>query len=235
MEMKRSVGAPIEQFRQLSTPVVASAIENFNVRLPNTGFADSHVRSIFPDLPPMAGYAATVRVRSASPPMEGDGYHYARTDWWDHILSIPAPRVVVLEDLDHPPGLGAFIGEVNASILMALGCAGVVTNGGVRDLNEIRSLRFPLFAGNLCVSHSYAHISDFGGQVVVGGLEIRPGDLIHGDLHGVQTIPLEIADKVPAVAHELLHKRRRLTTLCQSADFSVDELRKAVKEPHGKP
>ena len=75
--------------------------------------------------------------------MEGDGYHYARTDWWNHILTIPAPRVVVLEDLDDPPGLGAFIGEVNANIFLALGCVGLVTNGAVRDLNEVRSAGFP--------------------------------------------------------------------------------------------
>ncbi len=144
------------------------------MRLPNTGFADSHIRCIFEELPPMVGHAATARIRSASPPIEGDGYHYARTDWWNHILSVPPPRVVVLEDLDHPAGLGAFIGEVNANILMALGCAGLVTNGAVRDLNEVHSIGFPMFAGNASVSHSYAHIFDFGGPVVVGGLEVQP-------------------------------------------------------------
>lgn len=231
MNAKQTAVAPIEQFRQLSTCIVASAIEIFNVRLPNTGFADSHIRCIFEELPPMVGHAATARIRSASPPIEGDGYHYARTDWWNHILSVPPPRVVVLEDLDHPAGLGAFIGEVNANILMALGCAGLVTNGAVRDLNEVHSIGFPMFAGNASVSHSYAHIFDFGGPVVVGGLEVHPGDLVHGDLHGVQTVPLEIADKVPAAAQELLRKRQRLARLCHSPDFSVDQLRNAVKEP----
>ena len=234
MEAKRPRVAAVEEFRQLSTCIVSSAIENFRVRLPNTGFADSHIRCIFEDLPPMAGYAATARIRSASPPMEGDGYHYARTDWWDHILSIPSPRVVVLEDLDRPSGLGAFLGEVNANILTALGCAGVVTNGSVRDIREIRPLCLPLFAGNVAVSHAYAHIFDFGGSVVVGGLEIHPGDLIHGDLHGVQTIPLEIADRVPAAAREIQKERDRVVRLCHSADFSVEQLRSAVKGEHRK-
>ncbi len=174
MDANRLAIAVIEQLRQLSTCVVSSAIESFHVRLPNTGFADSRIRSILGNLPPMVGYVATGRIRSAAPPMEGDGYRYARTDWWDHILSIPAPRVIVLEDLDDPPGLGAFVGEVNANIFRALGCVGLVTNGAVRDVNEVRSIGFPLFAANFSVSHAYAHIADFGGPVSVGGLELRP-------------------------------------------------------------
>lgn len=223
--------ALLEQFRRLSTCVVASAIESFRVRLPNTGFADASVRCIFEDRPPVVGYAATARIRSAAPPMEGRGYYYERTDWWNHILTMPAPRIVVIEDVDDPPGLGAFIGEVNASILLALGCAALVTNGAVRDLNAVSSTPFQMFAGNVAVSHAYAHIFDFGGTVKVGGLEIHPGELIQGDRHGVQTIPLEIASKVPSAAREIVLRRHHLVGLCRSGEFSIDKLRKAIQEP----
>ena len=221
----------IDQFRGLSTSVVASAIEFFRVRLPNTGFCDSTVRCIFQDRQPVVGYAATARVKASKPPMERFGYSYERTDWWNHILSIPAPRVVVIEDLDQPSGLGAFVGEVNSNILLALGCVALVTNGAVRDLNEVRPSGFQMFAGNVSVSHAYAHILDFGGPIVVGGLAINPGDLIHGDLNGVQTIPPEIADQVPAVAQKIQQRRQRLIQSCRSANFSVDELRKAIEVP----
>src|SRR5271170_6466400 len=146
--------ALLEELRGLSTCVVASAIETFGVRLPNAGFADSRVRCIFPDLPAIVGYAATARIRSATPPMEG-GTYYCRTDWWREIGSMPAPRIVVMEDVDNPPGLGAFVGEVHANILKALGCAGVVTNGAVRDLPEVHAIQFPIFAGNVSLSHGY--------------------------------------------------------------------------------
>ena len=195
--------AHLERFRHLSTCVVASAIEGFRVRLPNTGFANSSVGCVFPDLPVMIGYAATAKVRSSSPPMEGRGYYYERTDWWNHILTIPAPRVVVIQDMDHPPGLGAFIGEVNANILLALGCSGMVTNGGVRDLNAVKAMPFQMFAGNVSVSHAYAHVFDFGGTVEIGGLTIRPGELIQGDRHGVLSVPLEIAAVSMSVALEI--------------------------------
>lgn len=223
--------AQLDELRQLSTAVTASAIETFGVRLHNTGFADSRIGCVFKEASPVVGYAATARIRSAEPPMEKHSYfYYDRTDWWNHILTIPAPRIVVIEDIDERPGLGAFVGAVHAQILQALGCVALVTNGSVRDLPEIRSTGFQLFASNVAVSHAYAHVFDFGGKVRVGGLDVVPGDLIQGDPHGVQTIPLEIADKVPAAAREILKRRKRLADLCRSPDFSVKKLEEIMKQ-----
>jgi len=212
-----------------STCVVSSAIERFDVRLRNTGFADSRIRCIFPELPPLAGFAVTARIRSSAPPMEGGGY-YERTDWWDHVLSIPGPRVAVIEDVDDPPGLGAFIGEIHANILRALGCVAVITNGAVRDIPQVRETGLQMFAGNVSVSHAYAHVFDFGGVVHLGQLRINPGDLLHGDLHGVNRIPIAVADRIPAVAREIVEKRRKLTEFCRSESFNRAALQAAVRE-----
>jgi 4-hydroxy-4-methyl-2-oxoglutarate aldolase len=222
----------LEQYRRLTTCMVASAIETFRVRLPNIGFASSDIRCIFEDQPPMVGYAATARMRSSNPRMEaGKSYdYYDRTDWWNNILSIPAPRVIVIEDVDDPPGTGALVGEVHANILLALGCVGVVTNGAVRDLPDIRPTEFQMFAGNVSVSHAYAHIFDFGSAIEVGGLEVRPGDLIHGDCHGVQTVPLDIASEVPEVAREIRQRRQHLIGLRRSSDFTLERLRQAIRD-----
>ena len=224
--------AQLEQFRRLSTCLVASAIETFRVRLPNTGFANSSIKCIFKDQPAMAGYAATARMRSSSPRMEASKSYdyYDRSDWWNNIQTIPAPRVVVIEDVDTPPGLGAFVGEVHANILLALGCIGIVTNGAVRDLSDIQPTEFQMFAGNVSVSHAYSHIFDFGGAVQVGGLTVRPGDLIHGDCHGVQIVPQEIAEKIPAAAREIRQRRQDLVGLRRSAGFTLDRLRQAIRD-----
>lgn len=219
----------LAEFRALSTCVVASAIETFDVRLHNRGFTDSRLRCMFPELPTAAGYAATARMRSSDPPMEGRSY-YDRGAWWDSLLKIPAPRVVVIEDVDSTPGLGAFIGAVHANILLALGCVAVVTNGGVRDLPDVRQSRLQVFAGNVSVSHAYAHVFDFGGTVEIAGLTVHPGDLIHGDLHGVQTVPHEIAGLVPGRALEIVKARKELIAFCHSNDFSIAKLRERVKE-----
>jgi 4-hydroxy-4-methyl-2-oxoglutarate aldolase len=221
--------ACLDQLRAVSGCVVASAIEPFGVRLRNKGFTDSRLHCIFNELPPVVGYAATARIRTSDPPMEGHSY-YDRRDWWDSLLKIPAPRVVVIEDMDKYPGLGAFIGEVHANILRALGCVGLVTNGAVRDLPQVNRIGFQMFAGNVSVSHAYSHVFDFGHTVEIAGLTVRPGDLIHGDLHGVQTIPLEIAEHVPARALTILERREELNSFCRSDKFSLPNLYRKIQE-----
>ncbi len=215
--------------RRLDTCKVANAIETFGVRLRNEGFADSSLRCMFEQLPPMVGYAVTTRVRTSVPPMGGDNYH-DRTDWWNYLLTIPAPRVVVVQDVETKPGLGSLVGEVHANILNALGCVGLVTNGAVRDLNAIESTGFQFFAGHVAVSHAYAHIFEFGSAVEVGGLKIQPGDLLHGDRHGVLSIPKEIAADIPAVAAAQYEKERKVIGLCRSPNFSVEKLREVIRE-----
>jgi len=219
----------VEQLRAFSTCVVSSAIETFGLRLPNVGFADARVRCMFPDLPTIAGYAATARMTSASPPMEGGTYH-SPADWWQKILAIPAPRIAVIQDLDHPPGLGAFVGEVHANILQGMGCAGLVTNGAVRDLREVCAISFPMFAGNVSVSHAYSHVSGYGTTVEVGGLKVHPGDLLMADVHGVLSIPREIAARVPHVAKEIVRRRSCLIENCRNEGFQPETLEEACQE-----
>lgn len=214
---------------KFDTCTISNAIETFDIRLRNTGFADASIHCMFEDAPPMVGYAATARLRSGTAPIAGRRFH-DRTDWWNSILETPAPRIVVLEDLDKPPGLGAFIGDAHAAILMALGCVGYVTDGAVRELPGIRQLGLQVFAGNVAVSHAYAHIFDFGSTVKVGGLEVRPGTLLHGDRHGLLTVPRRIAPEIPAVAEKLQQTERRVIEFCRSSEFSVEKLRQLIKE-----
>jgi 4-hydroxy-4-methyl-2-oxoglutarate aldolase len=226
--MRQLAPAQLEQLRQLDSCTVANAVETFDARLRNKGFADSGIHCIFKDFPPMVGYAATIRIRTSEPPMEGQSYYY-RLDWLDHVASIPQPRVLIVEDSDKFPGLGSYIGDVHANILVAMGCVGVVTNGAVRDVPATRALHFQMFARNLSVSHAFAHMLDFGKPVEVGHMPVRPGDLIHGDRHGVQTIPLEIADKIPVVAQEICAQEEEIIRLCQSPGFTLEKLRAEVQ------
>jgi 4-hydroxy-4-methyl-2-oxoglutarate aldolase len=221
--------AQLEQLHGIDTCTVSNVIETFGVRVRDEGFADSSVRSIFPHFPPMVGYAVTGTIRTAVTPTVVHGY-YDRTDWWNHLLTVPEPRVIVVQDIDKEPGLGAFLGEVHANILRALGCVGAVTNGAVRDLPAVEAIGFQLFAGHVAVSHAYAHIVEFGSTVEVGGLTVRPGDLIHGDRHGILSIPLQIAAEIPSVAARIVETEKRIVSLCQSPQFSLEKLRTLLKE-----
>jgi len=214
----------LERIRRYDTPTVANAIETFDVRPRTAGFASSAIRSIFPGLGIMLGYAVTARARANQP---SDG-NYSRHGWWDAVAAAPSPRVAVIQDLDEPP-VGAFWGEVQANIHRALGCVGAVTNGGVRDLLEVEPLGFHYYAGSVMVSHAYVHMVDFGTPVSIGGLEIQPGDLVHADRHGVQVIPPEIARDIPAACEKIVAHERTIISLCQSPEFSLDALKRAVR------
>jgi len=219
----------LETLRQLDACTLANAIETFQERLRNEGFADGSMRCLFPQLKPMVGYAATIKIRGSAPPMAAS--HYPdRTDWWDYIQSLPSPRVVVVQDVATRVGLGSLLGVVHMNILHALNCVGAVTNGSVRDLPAAHGLGFQLFTGGVAVSHAYVHIVEFGGPVEVAGLKINSGDLIHGDQHGIQTIPLSIAAQLPGEAARLQEGEQALIALCQSPAFSLEKLRAALEK-----
>ena len=217
----------LEALRRLDTCTVANAIETFQERLRNEGFADHTIRCLFPRLHPMLGYAATIKIRGSAPPTAGKLYR-ERTDWWDYVLSLPAPRVVVIQDIATRTGLGSLVGAVHMNILRTLRCEGVVTNGSVRDIPAAESACFHYFAQGPSVSHAYVHITEMGEPVEIGGLKIKSGDLLHGDVHGVQSIPLDIAGQIPEVAAKIIAKEQTLIALCRSPEFSLEKLRTAV-------
>jgi 4-hydroxy-4-methyl-2-oxoglutarate aldolase len=217
----------LESLRRWDSCTLANAIETFHARLRNEGYVDHTVRCLFPRMRPMLGYAATVRIRGSAPPTVGHPYP-DRTDWWDYIVSLPEPRVVVVQDMAARVGLGSLVGAVHMNILLALRCVGVVTNGSVRDVPAAEGAGFHLFAGGLSVSHAYVHIVDIGHPVEIGGLRIQSGDLLHGDLHGVQCIPRDLASQIPRVAARIAATEQRLIALCRSPGFSLDQLRDAV-------
>lgn len=218
----------LESLRQFDSCMVANAVEKFKVRLRNAGFTDASIHCMFPDAPPMVGYAVTARLRTGDPPITGKTFR-DRTDFWNQVLDVPAPRILVLEDMDHPPGRGAFIGDVHAAILKALGCAGYVTNGAARELPSVRKMGIQVFAGNAAVSHAYAHIFDVGAAISVGGMQVQPGDLLHGDQHGLLTVPLEIAPDIPRVALAMKSEEQKVIDFCRSSSFSVAKLQELMK------
>src|SRR5579863_7282577 len=210
--------------RTVDTCTISNAIETFGVRMRDDGYIQHPVRCLFPELETMVGYAVTGRIRTAAPPISRICY-YQRTDWWEYVARFPGPKVLVLADVDHAPGTGAFVGEIHAEIGRALGCVGYVTNGVVRDLPALERNRFQCFAAGVCVSHAYGHIVDFGEPVEIGGQKIVPGDILQGDQHGVQSIPGDISTaQLAAAVRAIQELERELIGVCRAPDFSVEKL-----------
>ncbi|MBI3625334.1 MAG: RraA family protein, partial [Candidatus Rokubacteria bacterium] len=214
--------------RKISSPSVANAIETFKLRSRSLGFMSPEIRALFPERGPQAGYAVTALIRAEAEPQEG---HRASVfAWWDYVLSLPAPRVIVVHDLDDPRGQGAQWGEVQANIHKALGCVAVVTDGAVRDLDEVRALGFQFAAAHVSVSHAWVHMVDFGLPVKVGGLWVRPGDVLHGDQHGIVSIPHDIAARIPEGLAKVEAAERKIIAACRASDFTTEKLKAVYRD-----
>lgn len=220
--MEQLIDTELEALKAWPTPAIANAIETFDVRPRNQGFMLG-IRCLYPGFEPMVGYACTATMLADSPAPKRDRGSVLKH--WDNILATPGPRIAVIHDLDHPQCIGSLWGEVNANIHKALGCLGVVTDGGVRDLDEVEDLGFHFFAADVIPSHAYVHIVDAGIPVKIGGLVVNNGDLLHADKHGVVSIPHDIARDVPDACQKVEDGERRMINYCQSPDFDVENLK----------
>lgn len=144
---------------------------------------------------------------------------------WETVGAAPRPSIAVVQDLDHPPGRGCAWGDVSATIFKALGCVAAVTNGSVRDVPEMESIGFGLFAQGPTVGHANVRFVEVGTPVKVGGMVVRPGDLIHADGHGAMIIPGAIdMEELLRVAACVLAAEERVKRFCGSPAFDVAEL-----------
>lgn len=216
----------LETLRKIPSCSIANAIETFNYQPRNIGFMGPEIKSIFPNMGHMIGYAVTAKIVADAPP--SGHMNVARTEWVDEIMKIPAPRVLVLEDLDWPNPIGSFWGEVQANLHRALGAVGTVTNGGVRDLDEMQEVGFFAFASCVLVSHAYVHITDVGVPVKIGGLEVNPGDIVQGDQHGVIKVPRDLAADIPAAVKRVEDGEQELIGYANSEGFSVEGLKEML-------
>ena len=215
----------LEALGRYDSPTLSNAIETFDVRNRDDGYTGHEIRCMFPEMPPVVGLAATVGVRSHEPPINP----LEPAVLWKHVQSIRGPRILVAQDLDDEGGVGAMWGEVQATIFKALGCLAIATDGVVRDISEVRAMGLQLYARGTTASHAYAHFESAGHTVTIGGLAIRPGDIIHADQHGVLLVPPEIAARLPAAADKIIATEQKLIRWIRSEEFDpakLDEMRR---------
>jgi regulator of RNase E activity RraA len=187
---------------QYDTPTISNVIELFEIRPRSAGYMDGRIRACFPEMPPIAGYASTATMRTAFPRSQGDVYS-GLDEQIAHFAELPGPAIVVFQDLDEPP-VAATFGEVMCASYRCFGALGIVTSGPARDLDQVRRLGFAAFSNGVVCSHAYSHITSVHQPVRVGGIEVRPGDLLHADANGVCAIPESIASEVAHTAAEFV-------------------------------
>lgn len=211
------------------TPTVCNVIELFNVRPRNEGYMDARIRACFPELPPMVGFATTATFRASAP---ADTDAYSSLEGQAALFAeLPAPPIVVFEDLDDPIAAATF-GEVMCTTYQAFGAAGLITSGTGRDLEQIGALQFPVFTNGAICAHGYCHIPSIQVPVTVGGVRVNPGDLLHGDCNGVTSVPLDIAADVADACHPFMAAEAVIFDYLKTGDVTPDGLLQATTECH---
>ncbi|HZS04688.1 MAG TPA: RraA family protein [Blastocatellia bacterium] len=188
---RRLTHGELLELRRWNTPTIYNGWEQITAHDPGEdGFNPEEVHDFMPQMGPMVGYAVTLVVEPGNPV-----HKKSNSDAWGryrrYVAGVPGPKIVVVEDLDKPRVVGSFWGEINSNVHRALGCVGTVTDGAIRDLDEMTYAGFKALARRLCVGHAYSCPVRWDCEVEVFGRRVLPGQLIHADKHGFMAIPPE--------------------------------------------
>lgn len=177
------------KLKRWNTPTIYNGWEQITkADIAHDAFNLEETHDFMPDMGPMIGYAVTVVVEPSNAEHKEKK---PNNEYRQYIASVPGPKIVVVQDLDKPAVLGSFWGEVNSNIHRSLGCVGTITDGAIRDVDEMTNAGFKAIAQRLCVGHAHVCPIRWGCQVNAFGRVIKPGQLIHADKHGFLAIPPE--------------------------------------------
>jgi 4-hydroxy-4-methyl-2-oxoglutarate aldolase len=218
----------LDTLARYDSATVCNVIELFGIRPATAGYTGSAIRALYPELPPVVGLATTATFRSAYPSQDKDVY----LRFPEHLRAmqdLPTPRIVVTQDLDERPS-GAAVGEITCRAYQRFGCGALITNGAARDILQVGALKFPVFASTVNISHAHTRLEDIHVAVNINGLTVRPGDLLHADVNGVVSIPIEIAAGVAAACGDYMDVEQRVVAYLNRPDVTVEGYRRAEEQ-----
>ena len=183
------------KLKRWNTPTIYNGWEQITKHdIAGDAFNLEETHDFMPQMGPMIGYAVTVVIEASNPKHREN--KTCSQDYRRYVASVPGPKIVVVQDLDKPRVIGSLWGEVNSNTHRALGCVGTITDGAIRDVDEMTNAGFKALARRLCVGHAHVCPVRWDCEVEVFGRKILPGQLIHADKHGFLAIPKEDEDEL---------------------------------------
>ncbi len=219
--------ADLTTLAQWDTPTICNALEIVVPERRGHGFTTTPFSCLYPDMAPIVGLARTARIRAATPVDAGRGPGPDRVPYYSYVADGAMPRIVVIEDLDPTPGIGAFWGEVHTAVHKGLGALGCVTNGSYRDVAD-SAPGFQLLGGMVNPSHAFVHAVDFGGPVTVHGMQVVHDDVVHADRHGAVVVPAKAVTRIPEAVDLIARREAVILDAARRPDFSLDALKAAL-------
>ena len=217
----------IDQLKEIDTPTLSNAIEKLEVRNRISGFADRRLKCLFPELGVMCGVAVTAQVETIAPDSKG-GLDQEFVALCRALEACEDPGIIVFQEISGHPEFSAHCGEVMTTIFQRLGGIGLVSDCAVRDIAEVRSRKFHYFAAGKVASHGTFRVVRSQVPITVCGLQVAPGDLLHGDENGLIKVPEEDRDQLPHLADQVRHAESTLLDYVNSDGFTVEVLGKRL-------
>lgn len=179
------------ELRRWNTPTIYNGWEQITLQNPGQdAFNLEETVDFMPQMGAMVGRAITV-VCEPGNPVHKKQNSGAWSEYRRYVASVEGPKIVIVQDLDKPRTLGAFWGEVNSSVHRSFGCIGTITDGAIRDVDEMTHAGFKALARRMCVGHAYSCPVRWNCKVEIFGRRVEPGQLIHADKHGFMVIRAE--------------------------------------------
>jgi len=213
----------IEFLQSVDSPTLSNAIETLRLRPRDKGFAPVQIRCLFPELGRLCGYAVTAQVETVTRLHATE--ERAFLELFQAVEDAPKPAVVAFQEIGGHSDYAAHCGEVMATAFTRLGAVGLVSDCGVRDLPEMRALGFRCFARGAVVSHAHFKIVRVGVPIQILGMEIAPGDLLHGDENGVLQVPAAALPDLRQAVERVRTRERRVMDVMRAPGFTAGALK----------
>jgi 4-hydroxy-4-methyl-2-oxoglutarate aldolase len=157
-------------------------------------YTDRRVECMYPDLGPRVGHAVTCVYGMPDPGFDELSF----IDVADALETSPAPTVLALEQ-DFPDEVADEVGLTGGNMttaMQSLGCVGCVTDGPVRDIEEVRPMEFQYLATGTAPGHGEMAVHAVNVPVSISGMDVAPGELVHMDSNGAVKFPADRLDDV---------------------------------------
>lgn len=174
------------QLREIGTCAISDAMKNFNTM-------HHHIKPVDEEIK-FAGNAVTVRMRSADNLMLHKAIELAQDG-----------DVIVVDTCGSESN--SILGEMMTRTALKNGVVGIVIDGGIRDILELKKLKAPVFAKYITPALGDKHgPGQINCPISCGGVSVNPGDIIVGDANGVVVVNREIVKDVLVLAKEKIEQ-----------------------------